>query len=207
MQALKESVNLPQRRLRPFHAWLGEIAAAERDHGWLSQCEEAGQFLLLSREMVGSLAEFLRALGNGTVLEVCAGRGELAEALSEAGVQIVATDVDARPVSSVMRMSAPEALERIRPKVVLGCFVPFDSGVDAGVMSCPSVRHYIVLNARVGGQCGSEALWRNAAWTASPLQEISRWMITRHDVWTGAPEQPILQRGEAWQFSRNDRHG
>jgi hypothetical protein len=140
-----------------------------------------------------------------TVLEVCAGRGELAGALSAAGVPVVAADADPPPGSPVVRATAAAALRRWRPAVVLGCFVPVDAGVDDAVLACPSVRHYVVLGARLGGCLGSPALWQNLHWAAEPLPGISRWMLTRHDVWLGAREKAILRHGEAWHFRLRSR--
>ncbi|MCX8035654.1 MAG: hypothetical protein N3D11_01110 [Candidatus Sumerlaeia bacterium] len=195
------------RSLPTFEACLHEIEAAEEGCGWLSACEEAGRFLLLSRELIAALSGLLRSLTPGRILEVCAGRGELAEALAATGVHIVATDShvsgsSARRQRTVVRLSASEALRRYRPAVVLGAFVPFDSGVDAAVMACDSVLHYVVLGARVGGLLGSAMLWQNPNWGAEPMPEISRWMLTRHDVWLGGAERKILQHGEAWVFRR-----
>jgi hypothetical protein len=93
-------------------------------------------------------------------------------------------------------------LQKYRPGLVLGAFVPADAGVDEAVLACPSVRHYVLLGARIGGVFASAALWRDARWRARPLAEISRWMLTRHDVWLDDQQRRILQHGEAWQFSR-----
>jgi hypothetical protein len=190
-------MNLPSYRAR-----LGEIAAAEAGDGWLCACAEAGRFLLPSRELVASLAELLTGLGGDSILEVCAGRGELAGALKAAGVPLVAADADPPPGSPVVRASAAAALQRYRPAVVMGCFVPVDAGVDEAVMACPSVRHYVVLGARVGGCLGSPALWQHPRWRAQPLPRITRWMLTRLDVWLGASEQAVLRHGEVWHFRR-----
>jgi len=189
--------------LPTFQSQLGEIAAAERRDGWLSACERNGRYWVPTQEFQAAFAEFLRRLSSGPILEVCAGRGELAEAISAAGVQVVATDANPPAGSRVIRASAEEALSRHRPAVVLGCFVPFDSGVDELVMTFPSVHHYVVLGARIGGLFGSAALWNDPAWTSEPLRHVSRWMLTRHDVWLGASRQKILQHGEAWRFRRN----
>ena len=193
--------------LPTFETWRRRLAAAEQGDGWLSACEEAGRFLVPSRELIGSLAALLGGLHADPVLEVCAGAGELAEALTSQGASIVATDARAPPESSVIRASAEEALARFRPAVVLGCFVPVDAGVDEAVMACRSVRHYVVLGARIGGLLGSAALWRSANWSAEPIPQVSRWMLTRHDAWLGTPERDILQHGEAWLFSRVSDRG
>lgn len=192
--------------LPTYKSLLDEIAAAERGEGWLSVCEDAGRFLAPSRELIGSLADCLGSLKDGPVLEVCAGRGELAEALQAAGVRIHATDVELPDgaAGGVERISADEALRRHRPTLVLGSFVPVDSGIDRMVMSFPSVRHYVVLGARIGGLFGSATLWEEAGWTARPLDAVTPWIFTRHDVWID--RRRIIRHGEAWLFSRNTDH-
>jgi hypothetical protein len=192
--------------LPTFETQLRELLIAEQGDGWLSACERADRFLLLSRQLVTSLAGVLRSLGHGKVLEVCAGRGELAEALGLEGVPIVATDTQPDRGSHVIRADAAEALRRHRPALVLASFVPIDSGVDERVMRFPSVRHYVVLGARIGGLFGSAALWQSPGWTAEPLAEVNRWMLTRHDVWLGTPGHPVLRHGEAWHWRRNERN-
>ena len=191
-----------QATLPTFEAQLNKVAAAERGDGWLSACDDTDRFLLPNQQFVASLAELLRSLDSRPILEVCAGRGELAEALRWAGIPIVATDAEPAAGSAVERAPTEEALRRHRPAVVLGCFVPVDAGVDQAVLRFPSVRHYLVLGARLGGLLGSAALWRNPNWSARRLEQVSRWMLTRHDVWLGMPRQPILQHGEAWHLRR-----
>ncbi len=191
--------------LPTFESQLQEIAAAEHTDGWLDACAQADRFLLINRDFVASLAQWLRRPGEPLILEVCAGRGELAEALAAGGVPLAATDADPPAGSAVERASAAEALQRYRPAVVLGCFVPLGAAVDEAVLACPFVRHYVVLGARVGGLLGSSALWRASGWTYRPIPQVARWMLTRHDVWIGLPARPILQHGEAWCFSRS-RH-
>jgi hypothetical protein len=189
--------------LPDFDAWLDRIAAAERGDGWLSACADAGRFLAASMELVEELAALLRRLaGDGPALEVCAGCGELAAALTAAGVPLVAVDADPPAGAAVQRATATAALRRYRPTVVLGAFVPIDAGVDEVVLACRDVEHYVVLGARLNGLFGSPALWRNPAWHAAPLESLGRRMLTRHDVWLGPARQQILQRGEAWHFQR-----
>ena len=188
--------------LPTFESCCRKLAAAERGDGWLSDCTEEDRFLLINRQLIASLADLVLSLDAGGVLEICAGAGELATALRCAGVPVVATDADPPAGSNVRQASAEETLKLHRPAVVLGCFVPVDAGVDEAVLGFPSVRHYVVLSARIGGLLGSDRLWQHADWTAEPLEQISRWMLTRHDVWIGSPQEKILPRGEAWHFSR-----
>jgi hypothetical protein len=186
--------------LPTFSEGLRKIAAAERGDGWLCACDEAGRFLLPTAELVASLAEFLQSLRPELVLEVCAGRGELAESLAAHGVPIVATDADPPAGGCVIRSDTREALRRYRPQIVLGAFVPTDAGVDEVVLGFPSLRHYVVLGARIGTAFGSEALWCSRGWSAEPLDNVRRWMLTRHDVWLDFPGRPLLQHGEAWHL-------
>jgi len=179
---------------------LAELAEAERRAGWLAACEEAGRYLVLSRELVEALFVAIGTLP-GPVLEVCAGRGELAEALRGGGLDVIAADADPPPGSAVVRAAAAEAIERYEPATVIGCFVPFDAGVDRAALAAPSVWNYLVLNARLGGQLGSRELWTTPGWSRAPLPQVAEWMITRHDVWLGA-HRPLLKHGEAWLLRR-----
>lgn len=123
-----------------------------------------------------------------------------------AGWQLHATDAAPPEAARVVRLSAAEALRRFQPAVVLGSFVPFDAGVDEAVLACPSVKHYVVLNARIGGRFASRAIWETPGWQATLLDTVSRWMITRHDVRVahgGREEELIIQHGEAWHFARD----
>jgi hypothetical protein len=146
-----------------------------------------------------------RLAGGGPVLEVCAGSGALARSLAARGVRVQATDAEPPAGSEVLRLSAPAALRHFQPAVVLGVFVPYDAGVDEAVLACPSVRHYVIVNARIGGALGSRSLWSTPGWKAEPLNDICRWVLTRHDVWlghAGANDGDILPHGEVWHFAR-----
>ena len=216
--------------LPSYERTLAGVAEAEQGIGWAAACAEAGRHVALNGPFVEALAEALRdvaqplhvaqpppaglfgPMDTGTaeggcatpVLEVCAGNGELADALRAEGVDVIATDVDPPAGSSVIAMSAAEALRRFRPAVVLGSFVPFDAGVDQAVLSTSSVEQYITINARLGGRYGSEALWRRGGWESFALPDVARWMICRHDVWMG--EEALLRHGEVWRFTRSS-HG
>jgi hypothetical protein len=188
-----------------FARWRRRLIAAEQGTGWLDQCDDAGRFLVISRELVDALAQVLRRLAEpGPVLEVCAGDGRLALQLAAAGIRVQATDAQPAASGDVLPLTAAEALRRFQPAVVLGSFVPFDAGVDEAVLRCSSVRHYLILNARIGGAMGSPALWADPNWHAQPLPNVRRWMLTRHDVWLGETHSdgPVLQHGEAWHLTR-----
>jgi hypothetical protein len=189
-----------------FARWRERLVVAEQGSGWLDECDEAGRFLAVSRELAEALARTLRRFaGNGPVLEVCAGSGALTRALTALGVHVQATDAEPPAGSAVLCMSAQAALRRFQPAVVLGVFAPHDAGVDEAVLACPSVQHYVTVNARIGGALGSPSLWTAPGWKSEPLDDVRRWVITRHDIWLGHPGQEtsdILQHGEVWHFTR-----
>lgn len=209
MQAEASAGNEPEvcgEPLPSFAWWRARLRAAEADGGWLDACDDAGRFLAVSRELAEGLASALRRwAGSSPVLEVCAGSGVLARSLAALGARVQATDANPPEGSKVLRMSARAALSHFRPAVVLGVFVPHDAGVDEAVLACPSVQHYVIVNARIGGALGSPSLWHMPGWTSEPLAEVRRWVLTRYDVWLGHPRQgggDILQHGEVWHFAR-----
>jgi hypothetical protein len=191
-----------QLALPTFESQIDTLARAEQGDGWLSACERGGRFLVLTQEFVAALSAFLGELDASPILEVCAGAGELAAALRSAGVDLVATDSDPPPGAPVARAPAHEALRLHQPAAVLGSFVPVDAGVDQLVLGFPSARHYIVLGARVGGLLGSSCLWQEPDWIVTPIDDVTRWMLTRHDVWID--RRRTLRHGEAWHFRRRD---
>jgi hypothetical protein len=180
---------------------VAELAQAERGGGWLAACEEAARFLMPSQELIDALVEALSPLPK-PVLEVCAGRGDLAEALRRRGIDVIAADADPPPGAAVDCSSAAQALRQYQPATVLGCFVPIDSGVDRAVLASPRVQSYLVLGARLNSQLGSRELWETPGWAAMRLARVTRWMITRHDVWLGE-KRGVLRHGEAWLFRRS----
>ena len=180
---------------------LTDLTAAERDAGWLAACEEAGCHLVVTRELAEAVAELVRTLSPGPVLEVCAGCGELAAAVRRQGIDLTAADADPAAGSDVLRLDAAAALARIEPRMVIGCFVPVDSRVDQSVLATPSVEYYLVIAARINGQFSSSLDRSSRGWEACPLPEIARWVVTRHDTWLGEG-RGVLRRGEARFYRR-----
>ena len=180
---------------------LQDLADAERRDGWLPACEAAGRFFHVTVELADALAEVLRGLSEGPILEICAGRGELAAALRRRGCPVVATDAALHDGAGVIRLDAREALRRYRPTLVLGCFVPTGEQIDQAVLAQPEVRDYVILNARLGPTCGDSDLWNMDGWHARPLGRVAERLVTRHDVWLGNGHE-ILRRGEAWHLQK-----
>lgn len=187
-----------------FENELDKMAAAEQGDGWLCNCAENGQYLSINRQLVTALCEYLFSLQPGEILEVCAGRGELARSITVAGPSVVATDASPSDKTPVIKTTVQEALRQFCPTIVIGCFVPIDSGVDEAVLAFPSVKHYLVLGARLGGALGSKALWQHPDWVADPLTWMNRWMLTRHDVLIDMRRPTVIQHGEVWHLHRRN---
>ena len=190
-------------QMQPTHDQvLAELAAAERGEGWLAACEQAGRHLVVTRELADALARFVSALGPGPVVEVCAGRGELAAALQERGMDVATSDANPPAGSQTLRLDAAAALATFQPRTVIGGFVPADGNVDEAVLAAPSVQQYLVISARQNGQVGSPRLWSARGWRPVPLPDVTRLLVTRHDVWLG-DGRGVLRRGEAWLLQRS----
>jgi len=87
-------------------------------------------YALVDMNWTAGLASWI---GSRSVLEIMAGKGWLAKALSLHGVDIVATDTkewhkDAREVYPVKRMSALKAVKRYANKDILICSWPYMDG-------------------------------------------------------------------------------
>ena len=179
---------------------IDSMAKAENGDGWLSQCIDQGKYIVLNRQFLRALADFLHDIEYQKFVEICAGEGRLAAALISYGHEVTATDKKVKN-SIVTNISAEDTLKKLKPDTVIGCFVPFDAGIDELVLADENVKNYIVLNAQLGGQFGSAWLWNNNDFHSEKISQVTKWMICRHDVWMGS-DQRILTHGQAWHFKR-----
>src|SRR5439155_12320696 len=107
------------RRL-PSFADLEEVATNPHAHqGFLDWCQRTRRFALWTQEAVVALAEHLRAGGFARIVELGAGRGDLAWHLTHLAVPVEATDAGAA-LYATFTLSAYRALpvdmwENVRP--------------------------------------------------------------------------------------------
>jgi hypothetical protein len=109
-----------------------------------------GIYAFYSRELVRALAA---RIGHRSCLEIAAGDGTLTRFLSDAGVDIRATDDKSwahaiRYSDGVETMDAAAALACYRPKVVLCSFPPPKNSFEHEVFCNLSVDLYVVLTTR-----------------------------------------------------------
>lgn len=144
----------------------------------------------LTREFVVDLAAFLER-SPGPVLEVGAGRGDLARALRRWGVPIIATDggssLDGRlqwprgVPDDVELLSYTAALARYRPACVLCAWMPLGEDWTPAFRACPSVRAYLLIGEGPGGCTGSAAAFQVApGWKRTKLVRLGARGLTRN---------------------------
>lgn len=158
----------------------------------------------LTKEYVDALAAYIAATRFEPVVEVGAGRGDLARALVRRGVEVRASDdgswLDGRlhwPVSlpaGVLRQDYVAALGSARPALVICAWMPTGEDWTPAFRACPSVKAYLLLGEARGGATGApQSFDTPAPWTGEELPAISRWSITRN-VDGGAPPSTFAVR-------------
>ena len=144
-----------------------------------------------TREFVDALAVVIAAAAGGLVVEVGAGRGDLARWLGERGPPIVATDdgslLDGRLrwprglPAGVEPLGYAEALARYRPAFVLCSWMPLGEDWTPAFRACPSVRDYLLIGEGPGGCTGTPASFAAPpGWRGAFLPAVSRLGLTRN---------------------------
>lgn len=125
---------------------------------WMGFCYYKGLYHIPTVEFVDELADEIRKLGPGPVVEVCAGNGKLSYHLSKRGVYTKATDDYSwkdikRQGSLVENFSCIEALETYKPRIVITSWIPnYGDYVNIGpeVLRFPTVKHFINIQDHKG---------------------------------------------------------
>lgn len=108
-----------------------------------------GIYCFYSRRLIAELAHLMR---EKACLEIAAGDGTLTEFLTEAGVNIVATDNYSRGHAiaypdRVIKMDAQAALKQYQPEVVICSWPPADNPFEEAIFNTASVKLYIVIGS------------------------------------------------------------
>ena len=160
-----------------------------------------------TREFVDALAARLRTLALEPVVEVGAGRGDLARWLRERGIPVVATDdgswLDGRlgwPLGlppDVERAGYVEALARHRPAAILCSWMPLGEDWTPAFRACPAARAYLLIGEGPGGCTGTPASFgAPPPWRRATLPDLARWGLTRN-----ADRDYVAS---VYQFTRDD---
>ncbi|TAK25396.1 MAG: hypothetical protein EPO26_03225 [Chloroflexota bacterium] len=204
------------RRL-PSFAELAEIVtnphALSGFHDW---CQRTRRFTLWTREAIDELATYLRERGFTRVVEIGAGRGDLAWYLSGAGVDVVATDAGPRmleaftlpqyrslPVEmweNVRWLDWRAALSSLDPDCVLCSWMPPDEDWTPGLRSAESVKEFVLFWELRGTTGGKSAFQRRTEWLARDIVTVEDWLIGRTDE--GVVGFGVTQYTKATAFRR-----
>lgn len=144
-----------------------------------------------TREFVDALAGVIAGAVGGPLVEVGAGRGDLARWLGERGLPLVATDdgslLDGRLrwprglPAGVEPLGYAEALARHRPAFVLCSWMPLGEDWTPAFRACPSVRDYLLIGEGPGGCTGTPASFAAPpGWRGAFLPAVSRLGLTRN---------------------------
>lgn len=145
----------------------------------------------LTQEYVDALAAYIAAARFEPVVEVGAGRGDLARALAARGVAVRASDdgswLDGRlhwPVSlpaGVQHQDYVAALQSARPALVICAWMPGGEDWTPAFRACPSVQAYLLLGEARGGATGTPGSFDPPPpWSGANVDAISRWSVTRN---------------------------
>lgn len=145
----------------------------------------------LSQEYVDALAGYVIGTRLEPVVEVGAGRGELARALRQQGIAVYASDdgswLDGRLhwpsllPHDVSRLGYAEALRLERPALVLCSWMPRGEDWTPAFRACATVKEYLLLGEAQGGATGTpESFDAPLPWRGERLDAISRWSVTRN---------------------------
>ncbi len=192
---------------RDWDAWLdahplptnaaldARLADATTRAGFVAACRERGIYHLPTVEFVAALAHALQRL-SGLWLEVGAGRGDLARAVRNVGIPIVATDDGswwpALLPDDVTRCDLHIALARFQPATVLCVWPPRDTDWPAVFRSDASVRAYLLIGDGPRGMTGLSTTWAgDKGWRCRWLPRIASLGRCRLDA-EGAPHTRAL---------------
>jgi len=135
--------------------------------------QSQGIYCFYSRALIEALAGLI---DRRSCLEIAAGDGTLAALLTEAGVQVTATDDFSwshaiQYSDRVEKLDARQALEKYQPQVVLCSWPPPGNPFEKEVFSTPSVELYVVIGSRyrfAGGNWEAYSAQQMFEWQADP---------------------------------------
>ena len=149
-----------------------------------------GVFTILTQEFVGGLYKELkrRRLASLPVLEICAGRGLLSHNLRKLGMEAVATDDYSadmpRNPAIVEQLTHRQALEKYRPRFVLGSWLPAKEHIGDDVLNFPSVDYFIVIGESPGGATWPPKGYQNHGFKVYNLADISKYALGSSDYFS-----------------------
>lgn len=139
-------------------------------------------FQFWNKQYLDLLALQLQELKPKLILDICAGDGMLAKALSDRGLPIKATDdyswTFGQRFFDVEKLDYKEAIRKYRPDVIIGCWMPLGTDWTPFFRRFKSTKHYLIIG-EVNACCGGN--WdQRKGWKIERL-ECSRYGLCRTD--------------------------
>ena len=167
---------------------------SDSHRGWTArtECTERGMWAIVDRPLAQALATYI---DGRQVLEIMAGAGWLAKALSDEGVSIIATDSqewDARHdkmarVYPVEQLEASEAIAHYpHAEVLIVSWPPYGEGAVVEAGQCwGSGRPIIYIGEGQGGCNAPDEWWDHFDHDASVQIALMSWCGMHDHVWVG----------------------
>ena len=182
-------------------------------HDW---CQRTRRFSVWTVESIILLADYLRKERFERIIEVGAGRGDLAWHLGKAGIAVTATDAGASVLAgftlseyrsvkvemweNVRPLAYMYALEQLRPDCVLCSWMPPGDDWTYAFRAAPNVRGFVLFWELRGTTGGKSAHTYQDGWRSRDLVDVEEYMIGRTDE--GMPNIGITQYSRVTAYSR-----
>ena len=182
-------------------------------HDW---CQRTRRFAVWSRESIDTLAEYLRHERFERIVEVGAGRGDLAWHLARAGIDVIATDAGPSTLAgftlneyrsiavemweNVRQLTVNVALEKLRPDCVLCSWMPPHDDWTYAFRAGAGIRSYVLFWELRGTTGGKSAFMKHEGWATRNLIDVEDVLIGRTDQ--GMPNIGVTQYTRVTAFSR-----
>ncbi len=182
-------------------------------HDW---CQRTRHFVVWTRESIGALAEYLKRGRYQRIVEVGAGRGDLAWHLVNVGIDVIATDAGPSTLAgftltehrsiavdmweNVRHLTVYDSLERLQPDCVLCSWMPPDDDWTYAFRASTDIRSYVLFWELRGTTGGKSAFSNHQDWTSRNLLDVEDSLIGRTDE--GMPNIGVTQYTSVTAFSR-----
>lgn len=187
-------------RLLPYKETIAKLSLEEKSEGWIVWCEDNGVFQYPVVEWIDIIAETIGKTGSTKNLEIASGNGLIGNAINEAGVPILLSDLKNKKESE--NLDAENALMKFNPDLVFTCWVPFDSDIDSLILNYPTVSWYLTVMQAGPGFIGNESIWNSPGWNFKEIQSANKFSVSRSDFLTNIVHGEHIIHGKTFLFTR-----
>jgi len=191
-------------RIQNMGGIVGDGQPPFNDSPWPGLIKRNGFYTVITEEFMRALLKEMlqRRLMGVPAIEVCAGRGVLSYQLQKAGMGIVPIDngSDERtrkksfaPVTDTL--DHRQALEKYKPRLVVGCWLPYDPEIGQDILNFPSVDYFLDIAEPNGGNSWLTENYVPDNFKLMQLRNVSRYAIGTSDYFS--------RTGDVLRFNRH----